>query len=348
MEKAGNRGRHHFSVWDSHLPAEFYGRGRDEVKLMAIDRRTGLYSSSTFTQLSRYLRPGDTLVFNDSEMVPSSVAVFDTASGEEGFLNLGTSRKGNSILVEPRPKSFNRLLGDGAVELVILGASQTIVLQDRHSEFNRFFWAETGQKESELLQMLQRFGSPVTYDHVPFKLPMSFYKTLFSRNPGSSEFPSAARPFTSRVMASLESTGVKTETLTLHCNLSPLEPYEFGRADSLLEEQYIIPEKTAEALNRATSSGERVIAVGTSVVRALESSYRGRIVPGSGVTDLFIRAGDEIKSVSGIVTGLHDPGSSHIEMISAFLDDSLLRSAYATAASLGYEWHEFGDISFIA
>lgn len=348
MACASNEGRHHFQVWDSHLPAEFYGRRRDDVKLLTIDGKSGLYSSSPFTHLSRYLKSGDILVFNDSKLVPSSVAVFDVATGEKGSLHIGTSRKDGSILVEPRPKSFNRLLGEGPVEMVILGGSQRIFLEERHPVFSRFFWANTGQNEDELRHMLYGYGSPVTYDHVPFKLPMSYYNTLFSMNPGSSEFPSASRPFTRRVVASLEGMGVATTTLTLHCNLSPLEPYEFESVDSLLEEEYNIPEKTADLLNSASSSGERVIAVGTSVVRALESSFRGRVVPGHGVTDLFIRPGDEIRSVSGLITGLHDPESSHIEMISAFLDDSVLRSAYSTAASLEYEWHEFGDLSFIA
>ena len=263
IASGGNEGRHHFRVWDSHLPAEFYGRRRDEVKLLTIERKTGLYSSSPFTELSRYLKSGDTLVFNDSELMPSSVAVFDKATGEKGFLNIGTSRHGNSILVEPRPKTFNRLLGDGPVEMVILGASRRILLEERHPVFRRFFWANTGQSEAELHSMLHSFGSPVTYDHVPFKLPMGYYKTLFSRNQGSSEFPSAARPFSRRVIASLEHGGVRTAALTLHCNLSPLEPYELRRVDSLQDEEYNIPDKTADVLNNALSTVRRVIAVAT-------------------------------------------------------------------------------------
>lgn len=348
MADARFEGRHHFRVWDSHLPAEFYGRRRDDVKLMTIDRRTGLYSSSPFVQLSKYLKSGDILVFNDSSLVPSAFAVFDVKSGQEGFLHVGTSWRGKSVLVEPRPKSFNKLLGEGPRDMVILGGSRRLTLEERHSEFSRFFWATTGQSESDLRKMLFRYASPITYDHVPFKLPLEFYRTLFSTNPGSSEFPSAARPFTRSVMDSLTEIGVRTATITLHCNLSPLEPFEFAGADSLLEERYTIPENSAEALNRVSSSGGRVIAVGTSVVRALETSYKGGFVPGSGSTDLFIRPGSEIRSVSGLITGLHDPESSHIEMISTFLDDSLLRSAYATAATLGYEWHEFGDVSLIA
>lgn len=343
-----DEGRHHFQVWDSHLPPEFYGRERDDVKLLTIDRRTGLYSSSPFVQLPRFLKTDDLLVFNDSALVPSSVAVFETASGEKGFLNIGTSRKQGRILVEPRPKSFNRLLGTGPIEMVILGGSQRIRLEERHDAFNRFFWATTELDETNFRQMLYSYGSPVTYDHVPFKLPLEFYKTLYSRNPGSAEFPSASRPFTHRVMAGLRDRGVETCTITLHCNLSPLEPSEFGQSDALLPEQYTIPPETADTLNEALSSGRRLIAVGTSVVRALESAYRGKIVSGSSQTDLFIRPGHEIRSVAGLITGLHDPESSHIEMISAFLDDSVLRSAYSTAASIGYEWHEFGDLSLIA
>lgn len=340
--------RHRFAVWDSHLPPEFYGRMRDEVKLLTVDRQTGVYSSANFTDVHRFLRPGDVLVFNNSALVPSSIAVFDHASGLVGALNFGTSRSDGMVLVEPRPKSLNHVLGDGPREMTMLGSGLTVRLESRHDVFKRFFWADTGLGDAALRHVMQRFGSALTYDHIPFKLPLEYYTSIFSHVPGSSEFPSAARPFSPRVMKPIEGMGIGITQVTLHCNLSPLEPSEFDGVPFLLDEQYEITPAAAETINAARSRGGRIIAVGTSVVRALESTYSSGTRPGSGVTDLFIRPGYELRAVDGLLTGMHDPESSHIEMVSSFLDDSVLRSAYSTAQSLGYQWHEFGDISLIA
>ena len=340
--------RHQFQVWDSHLPPEFYGRSRDDVSLLVIENASGTYSSARFAELPEFLKRGDILVFNDSALVPSSLPVFDVSRRQQGWLNVGTSRLNGKILVEPRPKSFNRMQTEEGNVLAVIGNGREIELSRRHSTFSRFFWADARMGEDELRETLGRYGAPLTYDHIPFKLPLSFYSTVVSRVPGSAEFPSASRPFSRRVMASLRQKGILQAYLTLHCNLSPLEPDEFSSSPFLPDEYYEIPEATATAAEEARDSGGRVIAVGTSVVRALESSYRGRIVPGSGTTDLFIRPGRRPKSVDGLLTGLHDPESSHVEMISAFLDDSLLRSAYTTASAIGFQWHEFGDLSLIA
>ncbi len=340
--------RHSFGVWDSHLPPEFYGRGRDEVNLISVDRKSGVYSSSGFLEIVHYLRKGDLLVFNNSELVPSAVPVFNSDTDSSGWLHFGTSRLDGMVLVEPRPKSFNSSLQAERADLQLLGDRSTVRLERRHSRFSRFYWAKTGVDEAGLREILDKYGAPVSYEHIPFKLPMDFYRSAHSIVPGSAEFPSASRPFTERVMNLVERKGVRRAYLTLHCNLSPLEPWEFDASAVLLEEKYSISRQTADIIEQTASEGGRVIAVGTSVTRALEDSYRGRIIPGESATELFIRPGYNFKCVDALITGLHDPESSHVEMISAFLDDSLLRSVYSTASSLGYQWHEFGDLSFIA
>lgn len=342
-----HRARHAFAVWDSRLPPEFYGRERDEVKLLAIDTKSGTYSSVPFTDIPGLLRRGDLLVFNNSMLIPSSVPVFDNTTGRNGYLNFGTSWKEGMILAEPRPKSFNRLLGAAERDVTIIGPGAGMTLKGRHKAFQRFVWAGAESGEMQLSDMLLKYGAPLTYDHIPFKLPLEYYRTAFSTIPGSVEFPSAGRPFSRRVLEMLRKRGVGTAEITIHCNLSPLEPSEFDGSSSLLEERYVISHAAAEAINGAREAGGRVIAVGTSVVRALEASYDGRAVPRSAETDLFIRPGHKIKSVDGLVTGMHDPESSHVEMISSFVDDSLLQSAYSTALSLGFQWHEFGDLSLV-
>lgn len=347
MQQAPVSGRHRFRVWDSHLPPEFYGKGRSDVRLLAIDPSRGVYSSSPFSDVAKYLKGGDMLVFNNSLTVPSSIPVYHPGLATGGWLHIGTSRRYGMVLVEPRPRHFNAALGKGEHSITSPGFRSGIRLVERDSSFGRFYWADFGIGEEVLRRTLDRYGSAISYDHVPFKLGMDYYRTVFSAVPGSSEFPSASRPFTTEVMSSVRRKGIGTATLTLHCNLSPLEPAEFSSSTALLDEWFSIDAGEAERIEEARNEGGRIVAVGTSAVRALESSYRGRIRPGSGRTELFIRPGSGIKSVDGLITGLHDPDSSHIEMISAFMDDSLLRSAYSTALNMGYQWHEFGDLSLI-
>jgi S-adenosylmethionine:tRNA ribosyltransferase-isomerase len=196
---------------------------------------------------------------------------------------------------------------------------------------------------------LHRHGEPIRYGYVDERFPMTAYQTLFSRIPGSAEMPSAARPFTPRVVALLRKQGVALAGITLHTGVSSLEVESDNLEDHVLyAEPFHVPPATARAVDRARREGRRVIAVGTTVVRALESAWDGQhIQPQKGFTGIFLHPGRPTQVVDGLITGLHDPRASHLALLYAIAGQELIQDAYAEAVGHGYLWHEFGDSHLI-
>ncbi len=175
------------------------------------------------------------------------------------------------------------------------------------------------------------------------RFPLDDYQTIFAREPGSSEMPSAARPFTPRVVHALRQRGVEIATITLHCGIASFEAPERPSI-----ERYSVSAQAAAAVNRVREEGRRIIAVGSTSLRALETAYvDGQIVASSGWTDVIINEQSEVKSVDGLLTGFHDEAATHQWMLRAFLDRDLLESAYDEAAECDYYQHEFGDTHLI-
>jgi S-adenosylmethionine:tRNA ribosyltransferase-isomerase len=187
-------------------------------------------------------------------------------------------------------------------------------------------------------------GRAIRYRYVPVDWPLDYYQTIFAQEPGSAEMPSASRPFTPEVVTELVGHGVLITPLVLHTGVSSLEggerPYP---------ERYRVPTATAAAINGVRSDGGRVIAAGTTVVRALATvtDERGVVHPGRGWTEVVVTAEDALASIDGLLTGWHEPESSHLAMLQAFADWPALRRAYRTAFDRGYLWHEFGDSHLI-
>jgi S-adenosylmethionine:tRNA ribosyltransferase-isomerase len=166
---------------------------------------------------------------------------------------------------------------------------------------------------------------------------------MFARKPGSAEMPSAARPFVPRVVREMRRGGAHFANITLHCGVSSFEQPERPAA-----ERFYVPHETAAAVNDARREGRRVIAVGTTVVRALESAVRdGHAIAASGWTDLVIAPNHDLHVVDGLLTGFHEPGATHMSMLRAFLDETLLGDAYDEAGEREYFYHEFGDVHLI-
>jgi S-adenosylmethionine:tRNA ribosyltransferase-isomerase len=191
---------------------------------------------------------------------------------------------------------------------------------------------------------LERFGTPIRYAYVPDRWPLAAYQTMFAAEPGSAEMPSAGRPFTPALVERLRAAGVAIARVVLHTGVASLEAHE-----PPYEEYYRVPDETAGAVNRARAEGRRVIAVGTTVVRALETAadLRGRVRGASGWTDLVVTPERGMRVVDGLLTGFHEPRASHLMLLEAVAGRRHLRSAYAAALAGGYLWHEFGDLHLI-
>ncbi len=187
---------------------------------------------------------------------------------------------------------------------------------------------------------LARVGAPIRYDYVPGVHPLADYQTVFARQPGSAEMPSAARPFTTEIVTDLVTRGVVVAPLLLHTGVSSLETGE-----APLPERFEVPAATARLVNLTRASGGRVVAAGTTVTRALESAAdaAGTVHARAGWTDLVLGPHRPARVVRGLVTGWHAPGASHLRLLEAVAGEALVARAYAAALRQRYLWHEFGD-----
>ncbi|HYZ98406.1 MAG TPA: S-adenosylmethionine:tRNA ribosyltransferase-isomerase [Acidimicrobiales bacterium] len=191
---------------------------------------------------------------------------------------------------------------------------------------------------------LAAHGQPIRYAHIQGAWPLEAYQSVFSRHPGSAEMPSAARPFTEALVTELVTRGIIVAPVLLHTGVSSQEAGE-----PPYPERYEVPAATASLVNAAHADGRRVIAVGTTAVRALESTAdgAGRSHPGGGWTELVVTPERGVRVVDGLLTGWHEPESSHLAMLEAIAGPELLDASYAAAVSEGYRWHEFGDSHLI-
>jgi S-adenosylmethionine:tRNA ribosyltransferase-isomerase len=201
-------------------------------------------------------------------------------------------------------------------------------------------WVALVGVEGDVAAYLARRGRPIAYAYVDGEWPLAAYQTVFARVPGSAEMPSAGRPLTADIVTRLVAKGVVVAPLTLHTGVSSAEAGE-----PPLPERYAVPAPTADQVNLARRAGRRVVAVGTTVTRALETvgDDDGFVRPGAGWTELVLGSDRPARVVSGLVTGWHAPGASHLSLLEAVAGHDLVRSAYDAATRSGYLWHEFGD-----
>jgi S-adenosylmethionine:tRNA ribosyltransferase-isomerase len=202
----------------------------------------------------------------------------------------------------------------------------------------------------DLIDSIYRLGQPIRYEYAAAKWGLDYYQNVYATNPGSAEMPSAGRAFTWKMLFDLRRKGVEFAYLTLHTGLSSYMDDELDRQHLASEEEYFVSEETAEKVHAARRAGCRVIAIGTTVVRALESvaeEEKKLIRSGHGYTRLKITAESPLRITDGLLTGLHEPGASHLDLLSAFVPATRLRDAYEKAVRMRYLWHEFGDLNLI-
>jgi len=316
-------------------PPEYRGVARDAVRLLVTDRAARTHRDARFFDLPSFLRDGDLLVVNDSATIPAAIPALH-ADGEGLTLHVATKIDTRIWLTEPRG---DVRLGE---ELMLPGGGSAVMIAPVEPETPRV-WYTWFQLPRPMHAYLERFGEPIRYGYVSKRIPLREYQTIFARRPGSSEMPSAARPFTARVVAALRERGVELATLTLHCGVASFEAPERPAT-----EWFAVPGATAEAVNAARRAGRRVIAVGTTVLRALESAVvEGDVVTASGWTDLVIDDSHVLRTADGLLTGFHGVTATHQSLLRAFADRSIIEEAYDLAAAHAYRAHEFGDVHLL-
>jgi S-adenosylmethionine:tRNA ribosyltransferase-isomerase len=323
-------------------PAEERGRSRSDVRLLWGSRSSGELRDLRFEHLPPLLRAGDVLVVNDSATI--AAALPGRLGATRLWVHLSTPLRGGRWIVELRTSALGRWQGPpplGRSIALPAGASLTLL------------WLVAGSARLAVAQLsaaaplgdyLARHGKPIHYPGCATRWPIAAYQTIFARRPGSVEMPSAARPFDARALAALAARGVELATLTLHAGVSSLEEDELPHP-----ERYATPAATAAAINDAHRRGARVIAVGTTVVRALETacSGHGAVRAGAGWTSEVITPERGVRCVDGLLTGWHEPRSSHLWMLEAIAGSALIERSYLHAAAAGYLGHEFGDMHLI-
>ncbi|RJK97701.1 S-adenosylmethionine:tRNA ribosyltransferase-isomerase [Vallicoccus soli] len=320
------------------VPPEVRGVPRDGVRLLVADGQ-GLRHRA-FHEIGEVLRPGDLLVVNTSATLPA--AVDGTLDGRPVTVHLSTRRDDGTWLVEVRPpgRATGPLGGDLAGARVDLPGPAALHLGAPHGRL----WQAAVTARGGAEEVMRRHGRPVSYAYVEGRWPLSAYQTAFARVPGSAEMPSAARPFTPELVTELVADGVAVAPVVLHCGVSSLE-----EGEGALPERYAVPPATARLVATTRAAGGRVVAVGTTVVRALETAAAGTgtVAPSAGWTDLVLGPDRPARVVDGLVTGWHAPGASHLSLLEAVVGPERVAAAYASALREGYLWHEFGDSALL-
>jgi S-adenosylmethionine:tRNA ribosyltransferase-isomerase len=331
-------------------PPESRGLLRDQVRLLVVKRWTGEVVHSGFDRLSDFLTPGDLLVFNSSRTIPASLTGWIASDDVRVEVRLAEHLPDDSWLALPLFRADDhsqRRLRPGSI--IDFGRGLRAELEGCDSTNSHLWKMRFSTGGTQLLDLIYRLGEPIRYEYAAAPWDLDFYQNVYSREPGSAEMPSAGRAFTWKTLLRLGRQGVRVAYLTLHTGLSSYMDEELDRKHPASEEEYFVSAETAEKIRSTRQTGGRVIAIGTTVVRALESAAEecGLVQPGHRYTRLTIKSGYPLRVTDGILTGLHEPLASHLDLLSAFLPSDRIREAYEEAIRLRYLWHEFGDLNLI-
>jgi S-adenosylmethionine:tRNA ribosyltransferase-isomerase len=340
-------------------PAEVRWFDRDDVRLMVAFRGDGRLVHSWFSRLPEFLRAGDLLVINTSGTLPASLP----ASTPEGLwlaVHLSSWLPDGRWALElrrPHGAASLPLLGATVGQRILLPTGGTLRLigpfdglataaaspTGGHRGGTRLWLGEVALPE-DLFSYLARHGRPIRYPHVRRPWPLASYQTVYAREPGSAEMPSAGRAFTERMITRLVAEGVLVAPLVLHTGVSSPE-----EGEAPYPEFYRVPDSTASLVNAVRAWRGRVIAVGTTVVRALESvsDRHGKVRGDEGWTNLVVTPERGVRVVDGLLTGWHSGLTSHLRLLEAVGGRPLVEASYRAALQERYLWHEFGDLHLI-
>jgi S-adenosylmethionine:tRNA ribosyltransferase-isomerase len=321
-------------------PPEESGTPRDGVRLMTV-RPAGI-THSTFRDLPALLEPGDLVVVNTSATLPARLTAV-RADGVGVPLHVaGTLEDGSWVVEVRRPDNDGPdlrvepgavLALPGGVRLHLLGGHP----DPRHPSR---LWRARPEPPVAVAELLARHGQPIRYGYLTGTFPLAAYQTVYATEPGSAEMASAGRPFSESVLVRLMARGIPVVPIVLHAGVSSPELHE-----PPTPERFVVPEVTARLVTSTRRAGRRVVAVGTTVTRALETATDddGATHPARGWTDLVLGPDRPARAVSGLITGLHAPEASHLRLLEAVAGTELVAAAYRAAVAGHYLWHEFGD-----
>lgn len=323
-------------------PPEARGLRRDAVRLLVATPAE--VHHARFRELGDFLAPGDLLVVNNSATLAAAVDGA-WADGSPVCVHFSGPYRRGGWVVEPRlPDQSGPVRDAAAGSAVRLPGGVRLTLLERVGTGARLWRARltrTGRgRQADVVAYLFDHGRPIAYPYLRQRFPLSAYQTVFATRPGSAEMPSAGRPFSAELVTALVGTAINVAPITLHTGVSSQDAGE-----PPLAERFEVPADTAALVNLAHQRGRRVVAVGTTVARALETvaGPDGRVVAGAGWTELVLGPHRPARVVDGLVTGFHPPQASHLLLLRAVAGVGLVQRAYDAALAQRYLWHEFGD-----
>lgn len=337
-------------LFDFHLPEELIAQvplqNRTDSRLMVLNKETGEIKHEIFKNVIEYLREGDCLVLNDTKVLPARLFGVKKDTGAKIEVLLLKQLEGNKweTLVKPakRVKEGTELdFGDGLLTAVCTDTS------DHGGRVLEFKY------EGIFYEVLDQLGEMPLPPYIKEQLEdRDRYQTVFAREPGSAAAPTAGLHFTEELLEEIKEKGVHIAFITLHVGLGTFRPVS---VEDILEhdmhsEYYMVTEETAGLLNEVRKNGGRIITVGTTSTRTLEtiaSQNDGKFVAGSGWTSIFIYPGYEYKAIDGIITNFHLPKSTLIMLVSALAGRENILHAYNTAVEESYRFFSFGDAMLI-
>lgn len=321
-------------------PPERRGIRRDHVKLMVLDKGTGKVRHDRFFRLADYLKPGDLLVLNNSRTVPAILKAIWIRGTLEQKIEMRLARRRDDDIWDVLIVAAD--VGLGETLKISNDLTATVIGEKEGSPLKTVHFSKKG---TDLFNCIYAIGEPIRYEYIHQDWGLDYYQTVFACQPGSVEMPSAGRAFSWELLFNLQRKGIELDFIQLHTGLSYLLDDELEPSPEDNYEQYHLSNRTIVKIFKTKESGGRVIAVGTTVVRALESA--GLTGALAGVTNLYIDQSFALKLVDGIITGFHEPKASHLDMLTAFVSEKLLWNAYDAAIKNNYLWHEFGDMNLI-
>ncbi|MBI4843890.1 MAG: tRNA preQ1(34) S-adenosylmethionine ribosyltransferase-isomerase QueA [Nitrospirae bacterium] len=333
-------------LFPERLIAQHPPQARDSSRLLILDRKNEAFEHRIFRNLPEYLFSGDLLIINDTKVIPARIKG-EKASGKTVDILLVKELEINTwqVLIKGRAKGKVRLSGGIIAEL---SDSDGIVIA-------KFSAEDENLTEAEIKEELFKAGKPP----LPFYIKREAagpdserYQTVFAQKEGAIAAPTAGLHFTEELLSKLKNKGVDIKLVTLHVGYGTFKPVtsEDITEHKMGEEEYEISEETADAIRTAQREGRRIIAVGTTVTRALESSAAfndGRVSVGEGKASIFIYPGYKFKVINALITNFHLPRSTPMMLTSAFTGLTLLKKAYAESIKEGYRFFSYGDSMFI-
>jgi S-adenosylmethionine:tRNA ribosyltransferase-isomerase len=326
---------------EASAPPERRGLARDGVRLLVS--RPGAVEHTVFRRLADHLAPGDLLVVNTSATLPAAVDGL-RSNGVRSAVHVAVGLDDGSWVVEVRRTDNSGPQTDlrPGEEIDLTGGQRVRVdaAYPDESVADARLWRVTPMPPRDRVGYLAKHGRPIRYGYLSGSWPLADLQNVYADRPGSAEMPSAGRPITRRMLVGLMARGVVVAPIVLHTGVSSPEKHE-----PPMSERYQVSETTARLVNMTRDAGRRVVAIGTTSVRALESAAEpaGDVSARKGWTDLVLGPSRPARVCTGLVSGLHEPEASHLLLLEAVAGEELVAAAYRAAVAERYLWHEFGD-----